>query len=656
MTRILALVVLFTFSAFLPVATGAGEADRLSKAMEEMRGGDWAAALKAAGPDGSLANDLIEWHRLRAGRGTADQVSDFLNRRPDWPGLAWLRQKSEAAFGKVETARVLGYFEQQPPQGAEGVLIHAKALIDDGKEGDAFASVVVAWRTKPMGKGQQAAYLRSYKKLLSAHHVARLDRMLWDGHMSSARRMLPLVDRGHRKLAEARIALHDMAAGVDAKIAAVPKALQGDPGLTFGRFVWRARKGRHEDAVTLLLERSTSIAALGEPAKWAARRRDLARQEMRSGDATRAYRIAARHFTEADIGYAYSDLEWLAGYIALRKLDDPATALKHFQRFDASIRSPISKGRAGYWQGRAYEAMGDAEGAQKAYAMGAGFQTSFYGLLAAEQIGRPFDPVLADPPKPPPWRDGELANSSVLKAGLLLLDAKEPELAERFFTHLVESLDPLPAAQLASVALEMDRPHLAVMIAKRAARTAMVLPAAYYPVHAVGGLNLPMAPEMNLAIARRESEFDPVVISGAGARGLMQVMPATAKLVAGELGILASHSTDRLTEEWRYNAKLGANYLAGLAGTFNGNVVMMAAGYNAGPRRPIRWMEKYGDPRDGRPDIVDWIEHIPFNETRNYVMRVTESLPIYRARLGGKALPIPFSQELMGSTLRAFAP
>ena len=165
-----------------------------------------------------------------------------------------------------------------------------------------------------------------------------------------------------------------------------------------------------------------------------------------------------------------------------------------------------------------------------------------------------------------------------------------------------------------------------------------------------------MAMDMVLAISRRESEFDHKVISGAGARGLMQVMPATAKLVATELGILAKHATSRLTVEWDYNAKLGANYLAGLAGEFNGNVVLMSAGSNAGPRRPIAWMERYGDPRDGRPDIVDWIEHIPFNETRNYVMRVTESLPIYRARLGQAPLPQSFTQELIGSTLLPFAP
>jgi soluble lytic murein transglycosylase len=183
-----------------------------------------------------------------------------------------------------------------------------------------------------------------------------------------------------------------------------------------------------------------------------------------------------------------------------------------------------------------------------------------------------------------------------------------------------------------------------------------VLPEAYYPVHPVAELDLPMAKEMTLAIARRESEFNPTIISGAGARGLMQVMPQTAKRVAAKLGILRGHRTDRLTGEWRYNARLGAHYLAGLAAEFGGNVVLMSAGYNAGPGRPRRWIEDFGDPRSGRVDVVDWIESIPFSETRNYVMRVTESLPIYRARLGKPALPIPFTQELKGSTLAAFAP
>jgi soluble lytic murein transglycosylase len=565
-----------------------------------------------------------------------------------------LRRKSESALSVLNTAETLAFYAEAPPQSPEGLLTHARALIANGQRGDGEAELVLAWRTLPMGSDIQADYLNGHRSLLAPHHNARLDRMLWDGHMVSARQMLSLVDDSHRALAEARIALRDQEPGVDSRIAAVPPALRNAPGLAHDRFVWRDRKGRDDDAIDLLLERSTDAQSLGEPGQWADRRANLARQQMRAGNAARAYRIASRHFLTE--GSDYADLEWLSGFIALRLLNDPATALRHFQNLDAAVETPISKGRSGYWMGRAHAALGDADNAHAAYAMGAEHQSSFYGLLAAERIGRPFDPVLANPPKLPTWRDAPFMSSSVLAAGLLLLEADQLALGERFLTHLVESLDPVQAGQLGDMAIDLGRPHLAVMIAKRAASQGMVLPAAYYPLHPLAEESLPMAPEMNLAIARRESEFDPTVISGAGARGLMQVMPATASAMATEMGILASHDTDRLTRDWRYNAKLGARYLAGLAGGFNGNVVMMAAGYNAGPGRPLQWMLDYGDPRTGAVDIVDWIEFIPFSETRNYVMRVTESLPVYRARLGLEALPVPFTQELTGSTLRAFAP
>lgn len=657
MTRILLRVMgLVLVCAGLARPVAAGEVDQLKQALAEMRQGNWTIALNVAGKRGSVARDIIVWNWLRAGEGSAGDVMIFLERRPDWPGLDWLRRKSEPAFEDEPPDRVLAFYDGNPPQTAEGVLNHAAALIASGREGDAQAELVLAWRTMPMGAGLQGIYLERHGKLLAPHHAARLDRMLWDGHLVSARQMLGLVDAGERALAEARIGLVEMAPGVDTLIARVPAALADRPGLAFDRFVWRDRKGRDDDAIDLLLERSTGADALGEPGRWAGRRIDLARQELRAGNPARAYRIAAQHHTTPEAGYAHAELEWIAGYVALSRLNDPATAVTHFRRFEAAIASPISKGRAGYWLGRAHAALGEADKAHAAYAMAAEYQTSFYGLLAAERIGRPFDRMLANPPAPPPWRDAAFLKSSVAEAGLLLLAAGDTDLAERFLTHLVESLDSAQAVQLGQMAIDMNRPHLAVMLAKRAAQKAVILYGAYYPLHPVANLDLPMAREMTLAIARRESEFDAAVISSAGARGLMQVMPGTAKLVASDLGILGSHSTDRLISDWAYNATLGASYLARLAGEFDGNVVLMAAGYNAGPGRPRQWIEAFGDPRSGTVDIVDWIETIPFDETRNYVMRVTESLPVYRARLGMEPLPVPFSQELTGSTLRAFAP
>ncbi|NOD78430.1 MULTISPECIES: lytic transglycosylase domain-containing protein [unclassified Ruegeria] len=657
MTRILALLIaVIVYSVTAPQLARADAAGDLRAGLYEMRKGDWNAALRVSGQRGSVSRDVIVWHWLREGFGSSGDVLVFLERRPDWPGMAWLRRKSEPVFTGADPDRVLKFYTDMPPQTAEGALNYAIALKAKGRVGDAEADIVTAWRTMPMGSGLQKTYLENFAKLLKPHHAARLDRMLWDGHLVSAGQMLPLVSADQRKLAEARIALQKRQPGVDGKVAAVPKSLMDAPGLAFDRFVWRDKKELDDSAIDLMLARSTGPDALGEPDKWAEGRRRLARLEMRSGRSARAYDVAANHHMTPEMGYGYADLEWLAGFLALRKLNDPATAVRHFQNFSDAVKSPISKGRGGYWLGRAYAAQGDADKAYDAYAMGADYQTSFYGLLAAERIGRPFDAELANPRRAPHWRQAEFAESSVLEAGLLLLKAGEGNLSERFLTHLVESLDPVQANQLGDLVIELKQPHLAVMIAKRAATTGTVLPAAYYPVHPVADMRLPMAKEMTLAIARRESEFDPVVISGAGARGLMQVMPATAKLVAGELGILSGHQTGRLTTDWQYNAKLGANYLSGLAADFNGNVVMMAAGYNAGPRRPISWMERFGDPRTGEVDIVDWIETIPFSETRNYVMRVTESLPVYRARLGQPALPIPFSQELIGSSLAAFAP
>ncbi len=657
MTRFLAVLAAVILNSVTWVnhaqADAAGD---LRAGLAEMRKGDWNQALRVSGARGSVSRDIIVWHWLREGFGSSGDVLVFLDRRPDWPGLAWLRRKSEPSFTGADPDRVLEFYSDLPPQTAEGALNYAVALKAKGRIGDAEADIVTAWRTMPMGSGLQKDYLENFSRLLKPHHAARLDRMLWDNHLVSAGRMLPLVSADQRKLAEARIALQKRETGVDSKVAAIPKSVADAPGLAFDRFVWRDKKELDDSAIDLMLARSTGPDALGEPDKWAEGRRRLARLEMRQGSAARAYDVAASHHMTPEMGYGYADLEWLAGFLALRKLNDPATAVRHFQNFSDAVQSPISKGRGGYWLGRAYAAQGDAEKAYEAFAMGADHQTSFYGLLAAEQIGRPFDSELANPRRAPHWRQADFADSSVLEAGLLLLKAGEDNLSERFLTHLVESLDPVQATQLGDLVIELQEPHLAVMIAKRAATAGTVLPAAYYPVHPVADMGLPMAKEMTLAIARRESEFDPVVVSGAGARGLMQVMPATAKLVARDLGILGGHQTGRLTSDWQYNAKLGANYLSSLAADFNGNVVMMAAGYNAGPRRPISWMERYGDPRAGQVDVIDWIETIPFSETRNYVMRVAESLPVYRARLGKPALPVPFSKELTGSTLAAFAP
>ncbi len=636
---------------FFWVGVALAQADTpVSRALAAIQAKDWDNAARQVRKQGRVSRDIVEWHRLRAGEGSPAEVLAFLERRPDWPGQPYLRSQSEAGFDDASRRQVAALFDYGDAQSAQGVLIQARALEKRGQRDRAATLVVDAWKSLSIGPQTHQKFLDRYAKLLKPHHTARMDMVLWKGWDQNTKRMRSLVGNDWRKLADARRGLRARVKGVDDLIAAVPAALQSDPGLAYERFVWRARKGRDASAIEVLLERSEANT-LGQPENWARRRRDLARKQMRAGNYGTAYRIAATHGLTPDDGYAYSDCEWIAGYIALRFLNRPGVAVQHFLRFENSVETPISLGRGGYWRGRAYEAMGDAETAKQAYADGGAHQTSFYGLLAAEKAGLRSDPTLTGDEVFGDWRSAAFTKSSVHQAAKLLLEAGDLSLAERFWVHLSQTQERQALGQMGTMAQEMGIPHVAVMLGKKMVRRGIVLPGPYYPLHPMVNGAHPVPTEMALAIARRESEFDPVVVSGAGARGLMQVMPGTARQVAAAIGETYSHAW--LTSKPNYNIKLGTAYLAGLAEQFNGNVIMMAAGYNAGPNRPVRWMRDRGDPRSGGMDIIDWIEHIPFNETRNYVMRVSESLPVYRARLGRNPHPVPFSRELVGSTVKA---
>ena len=619
----------------------------LRSAFHAMARGDWPRAAELAARDGAAAQALIEWHRLRAGRGTLPQYMAFIAAHPDWPGMDYLRKRGEAQLDGAGDAEILAYFRAAAPQTGQGVLLRAGALERTGETGEAEASIVLAWRNMELSAEDHLAFLNRYAALLKPHHAARLDMALWRGLTDDANRMALLVDESHWQLAEARRALQTDAGNVDTLIEALPKALADDPGLAHDRFEWRIRKGRSDEARELMLERSARPGGLGLPEEWARRRRDFARADMRAGQADRAYRLASTH--QLRQGSDFADLEWLSGYLALRKLQRPDTALAHFQRMRDAVQTPISLGRAYYWIGRAEEAAGHRAKAQAAYEEGALYQTSFYGILAAEKADVPFDMDLTGIETFPDWRQAPFMSSDLREAAMLLLASGQEGLGERFLTQLAQGLDRVQLGQLGAMMEERGEAHLEVVLGKAGAGNGIVVPRHYYPLHPMREMDLPVPMELALSIARRESEFDPGVTSHVGAGGLMQLMPGTARDVARSLGI--SHESTRVWGDWAYNAQLGSAYLAGLAADFSGNVLLVSAGYNAGPGRPARWISEYGDPRSRVVDAVDWIEHIPFNETRNYVMRVAESLPIYRARLGQDPLPVPFSEELKGSTL-----
>ncbi len=642
MIKALATALFLTCLASPLSAQTARDVEIFDGSMVALRDGDWRAALQTAEGVSPVARDIIEWHRLRAGQGDFDSVQRFLDRRSDWPGLKLLRRRSEPNLPLGSRADdVLEFFAPQVPQTGAGAMSLVAAYRAKGFEADAEAEAVHAWLTHEISAADENRLLDWYGKALKPHHENRLDMLLWRNARKGAERMFKRVDKAHVALAKARIALRGNKNGVDKLVSAVPKALSSDPGLMFERMQWRAQKGRNAPAIDLMLAQSPDN--LGEAARWGGWRRAFARAEMRQGRIENAYDLASQHGLTS--GSHFADLEWISGYLALTYRNDPQAALGHFLKFRGAVDSPISLGRAGYWEGRTHEELGDAESARLSYLFGAEYQTSFYGQLAAEKAGVDMKPSMHAPIPANDWKQSGFADSSVFEAGRLLMASGELYLAMRFMTHLSESLSATDVARLGAFVLEEDQPHIAVMIGKRVAPTGTVVPFLYYPVADLGVSDMPVPAELALSIARRESEFNPGVTSGVGARGLMQVMPATAREVAGYLEI--PYSKDRLLNDAAYNARIGIAYLDELMTVFDGNVVMVSAGYNAGPSRPMRWMENRGDPRRGRSDVIDWIEHIPFDETRNYVMRVAESMAVYRARLTGQPQPMTLSKELV---------
>ncbi len=648
MTRIIptlaaaALAVLISWPA---MADRAAEISALETAQGLADKQDWAGAVAAAQGAGAVGADVILWQALRAGQGSLGDYEAFLARHPDWPGMPFLKGAGEAAVARSTTPdRVIAYFGADAPKTAGGALALAGALQAKGRQADAEQVMTAAWVALPFSADEQAAALAGYGKALAVAHELRLDRILWDGtRAGEATRMLPLVSPGWQALAQARMALRANKDGTTALIKAVPQALAGDAGLAYERFLYRMRQDNYDDAATLILQRSDSIRDLGDPKAWADKRASLARWLMRNGKAKTAYQVAASHQLTGLSDRA--DLEFLAGFIALRQLGDPGRALTHFKHLTEG-GTPITKARGLYWTGRAQEAMNDP-GAKASYQAAAQFQTSYYGLLAAEKLGLPLDKTLLSNAAPAgDWKTSRFAKSSVLEAARRLAEADNEQLSARFLLQLAQGASDAELGVLAAMSLQDHEYRSAVLLAKAAAERGTIFPGAYFPVPDMVPDKLAVSRALALAIARRESEFDPEARSSAGALGLMQVLPSTGAKVAKDQGL--EFSASRLGSDPGYNVQIGSAYLREIADTYGSSIALIASGYNAGPRRPANWISAFGDPRSPSVDVVDWVETIPFAETRTYVMRVVEGVVIYRAKLKGAVGPVKITAELKG--------
>ena len=643
-------ITLFLF-LFYNIADAQAPIRPLELAFTAMEKEEWDRAFLLAKKDGNLGHSLILWHYLREGLGKPDQALNFLESNPDWPGLPYLRKRSEKTFLNAPDEQILAFFDTVKPQTGLGSLIYAKALKRNGQKVKAGLVAQSAWADQSMDKSTTRDIFENFRTNLLPLKNNRFEFLLWEKDKGSLNSMSFLLDDTQMAVADTVFSLHANKKNVSAKIKSLPPKWQKHPVVMYARFEWRMRNNLRDSALQVLENYSTSATHLSQPSKWASKREALARDLMFEEEYARAYEISSKHYLEK--GDTYAVLEWLSGYLALEKLKNTELALKHFKNFLLSVDAPISLGRGFYWLGRTYEQQGKMDTAKQIYQIGADRWETYYGLLAAEKVGLTVDTTVLNAPNVSSWKEASFLTGSVFKAATLLFSANQEVLAERFLTHLTETLSDQDVSRLVNFLEESKKPHELVMVAKRAASQSRVFPRPYFAIHPLVDIPQRISPEMALAIARRESEFYPKVESPVGALGMMQVMPKTAREVAKRLGL--RYSSERMLSDWHYNARIGIAYLEELSERYEGNPILIAAAYNAGPSRADLWIELLGDPRNPKVDLVQWVESIPFEETRNYVMRVAESLPNYAVRLNKKS-PDSFYLYLKGSTFFPLAP
>ena len=600
-----------------------------------------AASPMAGPPRDTLLDAVVTWDRLRRDSGPASfaEISGFLQAYRGWPVETALRRRAEKLIdATVSPEARLKYFALFPPLGPLAQFRLAEAQLATGRSAEAAASARAAWGSAGLDAATEGELQARFGSVLTPiDHLTRTDWLLWSGQTSAAARLLPLIPADRQAWAAARIALRTGAGDADARWQALPPAVQHDAGIVLDRALYLRAHGDADAARTLLGAYNEAPGLVLDPDSWLKARLEFARAAFRDGRYDAAYRIAANHhalplgrpLSEHSLGLRQLliDTEWTAGWLALRKLNRATDALPHFDAVRLTALTPVSQARGDYWFGRAAEAAGMASDAHDAYAAAAVHVDYFYGQLAAEKLGNWTLPAAA------PVTMRAEARAAFNRDDFVRITRALGDLGDRtrqtlFMKALVDRADTGEAQRLlGDLGRELDRADLGVLTGKAAhADGELSIIDIAYPQ-----LSLPATLDgswtMIHAIARQESQFDRAAISRANARGLMQLLPGTAADTAAKLGL--PYSTPRLTDDPVYNVTLGAAYFGRIRDQFGGSHVLAVAAYNAGPGNARKFIALNGDPRDAGVDAVDWVEQIPFSETRDYVQRVLANAVVY---------------------------
>jgi len=582
-----------------------------------------------------VAKKLAEWLILRSDNNnvTVERYRAFLNANPSWPSQIFLRKRLEAALwdDRREDAVAWSWFENESPLTAKGRFALAKAMLARGDRANAERLVREAWHSDPMSEDTENTALDLFGSLLTAgDNKARMDFFLYTiENESSAMRAAKRLGGGYVALAKARLASLKKAANAKALLDAVPNELRSDTGYLFGKIQLLRRDEKFAEAAQLMLGAPKDPARLLNLDEWWIERRLLSRKMIDANEFHTAYQIA-RDAALPNKDIYKTEQEFTAGWIALRFLSEPSLAAQHFARIGVGSVNPTTLARAGYWQGRAAEAAGRSQQARAAYASAAEQSTSYYGQLARAKLGLP-QLELKDTP-----RSRGAERLEIVRAVQLLFDLDERDIAVPIFADVGENGDADAVLGLAEIAARHNYARGELLVGKAALNRGLPFDLHAYPTTGIPryeAIGPEVAQSVLFAIARQESAFNPGDVSPAQAYGLMQVTPDAGRYVCKRAGV--GFDLARLKSDPAYNVRLGAAELGGLLEDFRGSYVMTFAAYNAGRGSLKKWVDRYGDPRDPKVDAVDWVELIPFAETRNYVQRVMENLQVYRARFGG---------------------
>ena len=618
--------------------------DIAKKSIQAMEKSQWTTALKNSkeAKDKSIYN-FIQWrHLLTTGnQATFYDYMAFIQNNKDYPRISRIKYLAEQKLStdKISPKKIINWFGINEPLSGYGMLVLGESFIQTGDSEKGIALIKRGWITAELSRDSMKSLSKKYRKYLdSKDYINRADYLAWENKYWDLKTMLPYLPKDYQLLYTARQILMSKSYGVDQAIKNVPQKFKNDAGLNHDRLKWRRKRGRIDSSLEILFSIKNDKDYLVRPDKWWVERAIMTRALIYKNKYETAYKVASQH--SLDKGSEFAEAEWLSGWIALSFLNDPILAVDHFNNFYQNVSYPISLARGAYWLGRSYEKIGDKRQSEDWYREATKYLTTYYGQLAFLKINPSQNFELEEQADVKDDYRKYFYNKELVKITHLLNELNKDKYTKNILRHLandnIASGSEILAAELAT---NISRYDFAIQVSKLASYEKRFHNTFNYPIISVpqyvNGRKIPETAFI-LSLIRQESEFDMRANSHVGAQGLMQIMPYTAKLVAKQAKL--PYSKSRLTSDPEYNINLGSHYIAGLILQYDGAYPFATAAYNAGPKRVKHWKKINKDPQKKQIDFVDWVELIPFKETRNYVQRVMENYNVYRYILEKKPI------------------